>query len=152
MVKEVQVNANDVTFDRTLMDNVLHLKALLRGEEIGRGVFGVRDGALMAQDIFVEIQYRKHGVARRIYAEAEQHFGMQAVPSNLLTSDSAAYWKANNFSLPKGAMIRPYSYWQMSKEEQDEYEQTPGNHKDDLDDHYWSEQQRAYDEHIRDKK
>ena len=77
---------------------LLTVKAYLKdGTQIGRVEFSIEGKNLQADQVVVNPEFRRQGIATMMYDYAES-LGNTIVPSMLLSPDSEAFWNARNKS------------------------------------------------------
>ena len=86
-------------------------------QQIARASFRLGERGPFATEVKVEEAFRRRGVASRIYAAAAEFFGRAIVPSNELTPDSAAFWRARGAVIPPAAVIRTMAEWDAMEDD-----------------------------------
>lgn len=88
--------------------NMLVVYAKLEGKQVGWAEFIIKDGYLLPNNVEVNPEFRRKGIASAMYVFAEQETGLKARPHNIQSPEGHALWNQKDRKF--GARNRRYPF------------------------------------------
>lgn len=78
--------------DKNTNDNMLVIIAFLKEKYIGYGEFIIQNNRLLPNNIEITAEFRRKGIATRIYVKAEEITGLIIKQPNIQSHDGRLFW------------------------------------------------------------